>query len=200
MKFTTAMALLFLLGPLKADSIWPGGQQNYSNSSSLIGDTRALKVGDLVTVQVLEQASAEQGSSMKTGKDSSVSGGLGLGSWSRGSGVPLQSYGAGAQENFAGGGSSSRNGRLVTTLTARVIGILESGNFVIEGRRSLKINDEKQHLYVKGIVRPKDVGRNNVVLSSVISDAQIIFEGKGPLTEKSRAGFFTRFLDWIGIF
>jgi flagellar L-ring protein precursor FlgH len=187
-------------GALRADSLWPGGASDIGNASTLITDNRALKVGDIVTVQIMESATATQSSSVKTAKQASVSGGAGQGSWSQNSGNPLTSFGAGGQESFDGGGSSARAGKLVTTLSARVISVLESGNLVIEGRRSLKLNEEKQHIFVHGVIRPKDVGRNNVVLSSAMSDAQIVFEGKGPLSEKSRPGFFTRLLDWLGIF
>ncbi len=68
-----------------------------------------------------------------------------------------------------------------------MVSVLESGNLVIEGRRSLKLNEEKQNIYVKGVIRPKDVGRNNTIASSLISDAQIEYEGKGPLSEKAHA-------------
>ncbi|MES2200941.1 MAG: flagellar basal body L-ring protein FlgH [candidate division FCPU426 bacterium] len=193
-------AALFLTGgALKADSLWPGGQANAGNTSNMMTDRRALKIGDLVTVRIVEQATAEQHSNLSTNKQASISGGAGLGSWTKGS-MPVSSYGAGGQENFDGGGSSSRGGRILTTLTARVINMLDSGNLVIEGRRSLKINDEKQHIYVRGVIRPADVGRDNTVLSSAISDAQIMYEGKGVISEKSRPGFFTRLLDWLWIF
>jgi flagellar L-ring protein precursor FlgH len=194
------LAAALLAGPLSADSLWPGGRANAGNASNLITDKRALKVGDLVTVKIVESATAEQASNLQTAKEASVGGGAGQGSWTSGSGVPVTSYGAGANESFKGGGTSSRSGRIITTLTARVINVMDSGNLVIEGRKSLKINEEKQHIYVKGVIRVADVGRDNSVLSSSISDAQIMYEGRGPLSEKSRAGFFTRLLDWLGIF
>lgn len=199
------LTLIFSLGlaaaaPLCADSTWPGGSADFGNAANLITDNRALKIGDIVTVQIVEQATAQQSTSVKTAKQASVSGGAGQGSWNTSGGTPLTSYGAGGQESFNGGGSSARTGKLVTTLSARVINVLDSGNLVIEGRRSLKLNEEKQQIYVKGVIRPKDVGRNNTVSSAAISDAQIVFEGHGPLSEKSRAGVFTRLLDWMGIF
>lgn len=191
---------LALAGPLRADSTWPGGSSDFGNAANLVTDNRALKVGDIVTVQIMESASAQQSTSVKTAKQASVSGGAGQGSWSKNGGSPITSYGAGGQESFDGGGSAARTGKLLTTLSARVISVMDSGNLVIEGRRSLKLNEEKQQIYVKGVIRPKDVGRNNTVPSYAISDAQIIFEGRGPLSEKSQVGIFTRLLDWLGLF
>lgn len=200
MKTLLLVLCAFAAPALRADSVWPGGSNDFGNSATLITDNRALKAGDIVTVQILESATAQQSSSVKTAKQASVSGGAGQGSWSKNGGSPITQFGAGGQESFDGGGSAARTGKLVTTLSARVISVLDSGNLLIEGRRSIKLNEEKQQIYVKGVIRPKDVGRNNVVLSSALSDAQIVFEGKGPLSEKSKPGFFTRLLDWLGIF
>lgn len=189
-------------GVASADSLWPNGAAgnvSNANSANMITDRRALKIGDLVTVRIIEQASAQQDTNMKTQKQASVAGSAGLGSWNNSGTAPIQGYGAGANESFNGGGSSARSGKIVTTLTARVVSLLDSGNLVIEGRRSLKINDEKQHIYVRGVIRPGDVGRDNSIASTSISDAQIMYEGKGPLSEKSKPGFFTRILDWLWI-
>ncbi len=198
------LALLFIslnfASASRAESLWPGGSGDVSNTPSMISDNRALKVGDLVTVQIIESASAQQSTTLQTSKEASVSGGAGPGSWSKNGGVPVQSFGAGAATHFDGGGQSARSGRIVTTLSARVVSVMDSGNLVIEGRRSLKINEEQQNIYLRGLIRPVDVGRNNTILSSAISDAQIIYEGKGPISEKSRSGVFTRVLDWLGIF
>ena len=200
MKHIIMGILFFASAGLRADSLWPGGQANAGNGANLITDKRALKVGDLVTVKIVESATAEQNSNMKTSKEASVGGGIGQGSFNSSGGLPVTSYGVGGSEAFKGGGSSSRSGKIVTTLTARVISVMDSGNLLIEGRKALKINDEKQHIYVRGVIRIGDVGRDNSVLSSSISDAQIMYEGRGPLSEKSRPGFFTRLLDWFGIF
>ena len=183
-----------------SDSIWPGGSADFGSASNLVTDSRALKVGDIVTVQIIEQATASQASSETNKKQSTVSGGAGLGGFNTNSGMPIMSYGAGGQESFDGGGQANRSGSLVTVLSARVVQVLDSGNLMIEGRRSMTLNDEKQHIYVKGVIRPKDVGKNNVVLSSAMSDAQIVFDGRGSLSEKSKQGVFTRLLDWLGIF
>jgi flagellar L-ring protein precursor FlgH len=197
------MLLIFSLAAapaLRADSLWPGGASDYGNGANAVSDSRALKVGDIVTVQIMESATAQQASSMTTGKQASVSGGAGQGSFNKSGGSPLTQFGATGTESFDGGGQAAKSGTLVTTLSARVVSVLESGNLVIEGRRSLKLNEEKQNIYVKGVIRPKDVGRNNTIASSLISDAQIEYEGKGPLSEKAKAGAFSRLLDWFGIF
>ncbi|MGH7442660.1 MAG: flagellar basal body L-ring protein FlgH [bacterium] len=198
-----ALCVGVLLAPTtkaSADSLWPGGAADFGNSSNPISDARALKVGDIVTVRISESASATQSNQVSTNKQATVSGGAGYGYFSPNQGMPVSSFGVGGQESFNGGGTNATSGNLVTTLAARIIAVLDSGNLVIQGQRSVKINDEKQNVYIKGVIRPKDVDRDNSVSSSVISDMQISYSGRGPLSEKAHPGVFTRFADWLGIF
>jgi flagellar L-ring protein precursor FlgH len=200
-RWTFAAALLLVSAGAGADSLWPGGSDDFGNVANSISDNRALKVGDIVTVEINESATATQSSQVSTNKLATVAGGAGFGSWTPNNGaLPISSFGAGGEESFDGGGTNANSGALVTTLSARIIAVLDSGNLVIQGQRSVKINDEKQNIYIKGVIRPKDVDRTNTVLSSVISDEQISYSGRGPLSEKAHPGFFTRLLDWLDIF
>ena len=200
MRVLTLIISMAVAFPAAADSLWPGGRANFGNHSSLVTDSRALSIGDLVTVRVMESASAQQSAETSTNSHAQMAGAAGIGGWNtRSSTLPINSWGLGGQTNASGGGKTERGGKLVTTITARVVNIQENGNLMIEGRRSLKINEEKQHIFLRGVIRPGDIGPNNVVMSSSISDAQISYEGHGPLSEKAEMGFFTRILDWIGI-
>jgi flagellar L-ring protein precursor FlgH len=185
---------------LTADSVFPEGWKSVGNNANPIVDQRALEVGDLVTVQITENSSAVQNVSTQMSKEANVAGTAGIGSWGKNSGMANPSYGAGAMESMQGGGNTSRSGKLVATLSARVVSVLSNGNLYIEGRRTIQVNDDRQHISVAGIIRPRDVGPSNTVLSSSISDAQIRYEGRGPLAEKGRTGVFSRLLDWLGIF
>lgn len=183
-----------------ADSLWPGGSSDFGNVSNPVSDNRALKVGDIVNVRINESATATQRSQVSTNKQATVAGGAGQGFFYPNQGMPITSFGAGGEESFDGGGTNANSGNLITTLAARVIAVLDSGNLVIQGQRSIKINDEKQNIFIRGVIRPKDVDRNNSVSSSIISDMQISYAGRGPLSEKAHPGFFSRFVDWLGIF
>ncbi len=202
-KFLIGLALgagLLAAAPAGADSIWPGGASDYGNSSSPISDQRALRVGDIVTVSIHESATATQSSQVSTNKQETASGGAGFGFFYPNQGMPIGSFGAGGQESFDGGGSNTNSDTLITTLSARVIAVLDSGNLVIQGQRVIKINDQKQDIFIRGVIRPKDVNRDNTVPDSVISDLQITYSGRGPVGEKAHPGIFTRFVDWLGIF
>ncbi len=59
------------------------------------------------------------------------------------------------------------------------------------------INEEESHLYISGVVRPSDIQADNSVSSNLIADAQVEYTGRGPVADKQRPGWFTRFFDWV---
>ena len=67
------------------------------------------------------------------------------------------------------------------------------------GQQSLKINGEQQLITLSGVVRPRDVGADNTVLSSRIAEARIQFDGKGFVTDRSKPGWLARLLSYLGL-
>ncbi|MEK7767776.1 MAG: flagellar basal body L-ring protein FlgH [bacterium] len=174
-----------------ADSLWPG------TPDSLYRDKKAFKIGDVLTVIVSESASASHSTDVKAQKTSSS--GVSWGS-QRSTLVPGQDFALGGKENVAGGGHSVRSGALTGRITVRVTEVLPNGNLVISGNRVITVNEEKQIMEIAGIVRPEDVTAENSVHSSLVADAQIKYNGKGSVAEKSRLGLFSRLLSMFWVF
>lgn len=161
---------------------------------SLFSDHRAMRVGDILTVIIVEQARAGSESATSTSKGSEFegrAGSLGLG------GILPNSFGASNSAAFDGRGGTSRSGNLSATVTARVVEVLESGNLVIEGSKVVEINQERELIKISGIVRPQDIQKNNILYSSSIADAEIMYSGNGAVNTASRPGFFMRFINWL---
>ncbi|HLF22353.1 MAG TPA: flagellar basal body L-ring protein FlgH, partial [Burkholderiales bacterium] len=72
-----------------------------------------------------------------------------------------------------------------------------NGDLRVKGKQDISVNDEVQTLLVEGRVRQQDIGANNTVLSTRLSDAKISYTGDGLLAEKQRPGILTRFLSWL---
>ena len=64
-------------------------------------------------------------------------------------------------------------------MSARVTGIAANGNLMIAGFREVTVNNEQQLIALTGVVRPKDVTPDNVVLSTYVADARIAYSGAG---------------------
>jgi flagellar L-ring protein precursor FlgH len=156
---------------------------------SLYADHKARRVGDIVTIIVLESSRASKSAATKTSKRSDSSGSLndlfGLGN------LPLK-MGADAGSDYSGSGTTTRSGTMEAKISAFVKQLLPNGNLVLEGTRKVAVNDDVQEIMVSGIVRPQDVRADNSVLSIYLADAQIKYLGEGPIAQ--RPGILTRIL------
>ena len=167
--------------------------QGEGSYRSLTSDKRAYRVGDMLTVLVMENSSASANANTNTEK----SGGLtfGMKTSTRGESASLQ-----LGDTFGGKGQIQRSGRLLAQLTVTVREVdAASGLLSVAGEQQILVNDEKQEIKLYGKVRPIDILDNNTVLSTRLADAHISYIGDGILSEKQRPGVLTRLLGWLGI-
>lgn len=167
--------------------------------SELFINPIARRVGDIVTVRIVEIADATNKAGTDTDRKSSLS--LGL----SGSYLNPLSGSAGdltgkLDRGFAGAGTTQRSNKLTANITAKVIHVFPNGNLAIAGSREILVNNENQLIALTGIIRPRDISTNNVIESSRISDARISYSGTGVITDSQRKGWLSRIFDWISPF
>lgn len=194
MTYATVVLALFLQG---------SGGSLYSDSSPnlfLFRDFKARNVSDILTIQINESATASNSANTSTKKEGDVSikapslGGLERGA----SALNFAQMLAGASAlNFAGQGSTSRTGQLQAFVSARVVEVHPNGDLGIEGVKEVTINRERQVLRIRGIVRSRDITPNNVVLSTAIANMEVVFDGKGIVSDANKPGFLFRLMQWI---
>jgi flagellar L-ring protein precursor FlgH len=182
-----AFFLLSIAAVASADNL-----VDVNNYRALVGDNKAWRVGDNLTVQIVENAAASSTTNTSAGKDGSV--GFSLNATNtRKSGT------AGLKEDFEGGGRIDRGGKFIAQITSTVTKIEPNGDLLIKGDQQMKINNEMQRITIEGRVRPQDVAFDNSVVSTRVGNALIAYEGEGVLAEKQKPGILTRFLSWLGI-
>ena len=71
-------------------------------------------------------------------------------------------------------------------MAGRVVAVLASGTLVVEANRELVMNNEKQTILVRGLIRPGDIAPDNTVLSNAIGNLELELKGKGVLSEGTR--------------
>lgn len=177
----------------------------WRDTASLYEDVKARRLNDLVTIKVVENISGTGKADTTTGRESTLDAGV-----DNLFGAPLNLnlnnlYGKGytfsptakgsMKDDFKGTGETSREGKLIGTITAKVVEVMPNGNLVLESRKEIIINNEKQFFILKGMIRPDDVAADNTVLSSKVADAQVYFVGKGVVQDKQGPGWLVRFLD-----
>ena len=196
---------LYKVKPVKFNDggLWPGD----TAKNLLFEDTKAKKVGDILTVVLNESATSTQSATTDTSKSSSTAlsttSVLGLPSdkgvknfLGLGTGFD-PSVSATNERSNKGSGTTTRSGTLTGTVSATIISINASGNFQIEGKRSVTINHEEQLMVLTGIVRPSDINYDNTIDSSLIADASITYSGDGVIAEEQRVGWLMRALSYV---
>lgn len=187
--------LWFAVGMMFA--AWPAAAQDMHDNAmrSLFADQKASRVGDAVTVLVVETSSASNDAKTTTSRESDLSL-TANGSTGSGSGTSA-SFGLGTGNSFKGTGSTSSNGSVRAKVSARIDSVLSNGNLSIKGTRTIVINGEEQNIRLSGIVRPSDISADNSVYSYNIAEANIVIEGNGSVTRAQGPGWITKLLHWL---
>lgn len=175
-----------------ADSIYK------NTSSSPYSPEKSFKVGDIVTVIVLETASARH----KAGTNTNVKDDLGVKFTHTierlnpliGQNTQLSGQ---AANKYTGTGQTERSSDVSAKVAAVVTEVMDNGNLRVEGRHKVEVNNEIQEITVYGIVRSKDIGIANTIYSYQVADAEISLKGSGVVQEAESPGWLTRILNWL---
>lgn len=152
----------------------------------LTGDFKAGRVGDLITIVVVHDTTANNANSVSTARNLAASSGItALAGQLKTAGV-AQLFSPTSSQVLTGKSQASTTSSLQTTLSGRVMAVLPSGLLVVEAERQLTMNNEKQTVLVRGLVRTGDIGPNNTVGSNAIGNLELELKGKGVLSDGTR--------------
>lgn len=160
----------------------------------ITADSKAFRVGDIVTIQIVENASASANADTDLKRSNSAGAELHFRSP-----IPVAGANATATGQFDGGGQTARTGQLLATLSVSVRDVLPNGDLLVSGEQLLVINEEQQRIDVEGRVRPQDISDANTVLSNRVADARITYVGEGDLAKRQKPGWWHHLLDLFGL-
>ncbi len=180
-------------GPLRVQHSGPGMAID-ENRVNLYRDLRAMTVGDVITVNIAMDDKAILGNTTDRSRNSEVktiwsflfdfipgtafSPAPGEHKWTGTINNDLQS-----SSTTNGQGSINRSEQVKLSVAAIVTDVLPNGNFVIKGSQEFRVNFELRELTVAGVVRPRDISRDNTVSYDKMAEARISYGGRGRLTE-----------------
>jgi flagellar L-ring protein precursor FlgH len=197
-------------------SLWQGD----ASRRFLAFENRARRIGDLLTVQIVEEATAESEASTELDRNSDFEATLN-------SGISLQNivarpiinilrfFGftdqrttsepsgelnivdAETTTKFEGEGTSDREATFTTTIACLVTDVSGAGLLRIEGERQLRINNETQIIHLSGFVRPEDINLDNTIASTQVASADIQYTGVGMVSEQQRAPWLMRLFELV---
>jgi len=150
-------------------------------------DYKACHPGDLVTIHLVDNFTAattgENNQSRKFAAQSSVTKLIG----SLATDNRLQNLLNGSSSHSLDGkGQSSMSSNVTLNLAAQVMETLPNGVLVIQAARDITLGNDRQTVYVRGLIRTGDLAPDNSVASTAISDLQVEIKGKGAVADASR--------------
>jgi flagellar L-ring protein precursor FlgH len=171
------------------------------NQAALFKDSRALKVGDILTVNISINDNASFANDTKRSRTNAESMTFGLSASSNNVSPALSgNINGGSDTSTTGSGSTKRSEKLTLLIAAVVTGILQNGNLVISGSQEVRVNQELRILNVAGIVRPQDVNSDNQISYERIAEARISYGGRGRLTEVQQPPWGQQAVDLVSPF
>ena len=181
--------------PIPANGAIFQGNQGYA---ALYEGPRARRVGDPVTIVLVERMSAQKDVGSKSGRDGNIGltppsvGPLSLFN-------PAEAAASGAQA-FKGQGSASQSNSLFGEISVTVAEVFPNGTMLVRGQKRLTLNRGDEFVQVQGIVRVADIDFDNRVPSTRVADARITYTGRGDLQRQSRPGWLQRFFSLVSPF
>ena len=191
----------------------PGSIYSQNQPTFLFDDTRARRIGDILTINVVDVSKSDL--KAETKNDRTASNALSVGNYFGNKEIagnlsgqlggpdfgmkglvgtdPLVS--TSTAQKFQSKGETKRESAVTASVGCRIVNILPGGVMQVEGARQTRVNNENQIIYLTGIVRSFDVTADNTVDSSNILNAQITYTGKGSLSDKQKPGWLMRIFD-----
>ena len=170
--------------PASANSLWRTGAREF------LGDQRASRVGDILTVLINIDDSAKTTNATNATKTSTNAIGVPhffglestIGKILPKAFDPANAIGTNTSLAASGVGGVTRKEQIQLTIAAVVTEVLPNGNMVIQGRQEVETNNDTRILTVAGIVRPEDITAANTIQHTQIAEARISYGGKGDIS------------------
>jgi flagellar L-ring protein precursor FlgH len=200
-----AMSVMPLPAALEASRPGDSASLWSRDETSLLGDRRASKQGDILTVVVEIDESAEISNSTERSRSGSeemrIPEFLGIPqriNQGRTNPIPFDpAVSANSSSSSDGEGSVQRSEELTLRIAATVTDVLQNGVLKIQGSQEVRVNFEIRELLVTGYVRPKDISRQNEITYDKIASARISYGGRGQISDVQQPRYGQQIADIV---
>jgi len=184
-------ALASLASLARSQSVW----RDDGKLSNLVANNTARRLGDTLTVVIQEIQNVQNKEQTKTDRTGSLQAAITNFDVAPNAFNVLPAFAASSSQQMDGKADQTKQNSFTTRIQVQVLDVLPNGNLVVIGRRTIRVDDEKKTIELRGVVRPEDVTAANTVLSEKVAEASIAYVGDGPLTRAQTKGAIATFFD-----
>ena len=183
--------------PLPTAQAGNGAIYQAGHDVPLFENSVARRVGDTVTINLVENTAAQKSSSTTTAKSTNIdlAGPTLFGRPVTVNGTEVLSAGLDNQTSFDGSGDSQQSNKLQGNVTVTVAQRLTNGNLLVRGQKWIGINQGREYIRIQGVIRPIDILPDNTIPSYKVADATISYGGQGALADVNSQGWLSRFFN-----
>lgn len=177
------------------DVVTTGSLYKTGWSNGLYSDTKARRVGDIITVLLQENTQASKSARTETSKesDANLAPLVGLNGAAPTIGGNTLRLGMESDSEFKGDAKADQSNSLNGQISVHVMRALPNGNLIIRGEKWLTLNTGQEFIRLTGIVRAEDISSENTIASTRVANARISYSGKGSMAEAQEAGWLSSF-------
>ncbi|MEP3561162.1 MAG: flagellar basal body L-ring protein FlgH [Marinobacter sp.] len=169
-----------------------GSIYQVSRNYNIYGDTKALNVGDVLTVLLEESTRASKNAETTITKDQELS--LPEPNIFGKNNIGLNAS-ANLERDFQGAAEADQSNSLAGSITVTVTEVLPNGVLRIRGEKWLSLTNGDEYIRLTGMVRPQDIAPDNTVASNRIADARFAYGGTGDFDQANQMGWLARFFN-----
>ncbi|KAF0240205.1 MAG: flagellar L-ring protein precursor [Planctomycetota bacterium] len=196
MNWKSMVVTLAIAVPVAAD-----GLLGDETASPYAPEKPTWKVNDIVKISVNENSLASAKADTKIDKETALVAALTdfVHMTGKGSGLPDLKASVGEDLKIDGRadyerdnkGATTGSNKVVFTVAAKVIEVLDNGNLVIAARKEVQINEETVTMTVTGEIAPDDISTSRTISTDKVADVKIRRTGEGEVNDSRKRGFFS---------
>jgi flagellar L-ring protein precursor FlgH len=166
-------------------------------------DRRPRFVGDIVTINIIENTSATKANASSGSKegDASFNTDAKIGDNTRPiggllAGLPfgnLASFSASSDNSFADKAAANSSNVFTGSITTTVVEVLPNGNLIVSGEKQVALDKGTEFVRFSGVVNPDTITQGNFVPSTKVADARIEYRTNSKIDGAAIASIFARF-------
>lgn len=184
------------------------GSLYQAGAMTLFNDVRAHRVGDIITITLSEEMSANKKDEAKYDKSNSQDYGITTpltvntpgnfyGDAVKAATRPIRGLGIGygSESSFSGKSDVKQNSSLEGAIAVTVVEVIPNGNLVVRGEKWITIHDGDEVVQFAGIIRPEDIQPDNTIASQKVADVRLVYKDVGMSGDTARTGVATQWLN-----
>lgn len=171
-----------------------------ATSGSLYEPRRDWRIGDLVTINIVTSATANDTDNASLSRKGTITNTL-----TSFMGVPLNfgslngtpfspSINAASNQTYAGAGSAAAASNVTGQIEAVITHIDPNGTLALAGRTNVNINGNVTSIVVTGYASPDDIAANTTISSNNVADMNVQYVGNGPINDAHQVPWLQQIL------